>query len=744
MQQNESDGTEIPVKANPDYTNRKISESTFKKIRKTSGILFIFSFLLSIGLFYIIKKESNVQEISTIHSVTNDVSAKADELSVRVTKVEPLIESIAEDITSGKASLADIKQRLKNDLMSSPSMYGAGIALDTKSVLPSNAEGKLWSEYYILDSNNEPKKIDINYDYTSFEHSWYRKPFLEGNYWSEPFFGKVSKKLIVSYGVPFWLPGKSKNNAEPSGIVFGNLSIEQIKNNLDFDHDSIAYYYIFSKQGRFIIHPDDKLEISSSSVFELAWENEDSLLNSMAVHAVAGERGRLNHVDPMTKHESWMVYEPVEGPDWSIVVVIDKAGSVDVDDSRQQWFSLIALAIFCIVMLIIFVFLCAPIDKQHPVFASILISIFIFGGIVSLWKVSERYPVQVHVNELKVMSSNILNDFIDKQTESAKNLHMPPPRFIQTGVYLQSVEFDGANNVKISGYVWQHYKKNLHKGVGRGFVLPEAETPNIEEVYREFTNKDDPECDQKLVSRNCDELIGWYVFATLRQEFDYSLYPLDSQQVWLRMWHTDFKNNIILVPDLNAYALPNPKLTPGVQSGFVLPGWEIEESWFSLNDQIFNTNFGHVDFHGLKQKPELFYNINIQREFLNPFVSRIIPVLLILMILFLIILISTKSSRGAEWLGFSASNVVIGLSALFFVIGINHSELRQLLPSSKIMYFEYFYLVIYIMLLYVAVTSIYIAKRPSIEGQDENFVSKILYWPVLSTALFLVTSWVFY
>ena len=322
---------------------------------------------------------------------------------------------------------------------------------------------------------------------------------------------------------------------------------------------------------------------------------------------------------------------------------------------------------------------------------------------------------------------------------------MIAPKFIKTGVYLQSVEFEGANNVKISGYVWQHYKKHLHKGISRGFILPEAETPNIQEVYREMVNPADPDChvgNDNL--RDCDELIGWYVYATLRQEFDYSLFPLDSQQVWLRIWHQDFKDNIILVPDLNSYALPNPKLTPGVQQGFVLPGWKIEESWFSFKNQLFNTDFGSLKAHGLKNKPELLYNINIQRKFLNPFVSRIIPVVLISILMFLIVLISTKSSKAAEWLGFSASDVVIGLSALFFVVGINHTDLRQSLQSSNIMYFEYFYFVIYVMLLYVAVSSIYIAKHESIEGRDENLISKLLYWPVLSLVLFIITFFVFF
>jgi hypothetical protein len=136
--------------------------------------------------------------------------------------------------------------------------------------------------------------------------------------------------------------------------------------------------------------------------------------------------------------------------------------------------------------------------------------------------------------------------------------------------------------------------------------------------------------------------------------------------------------------------------------------------------------------------------VNIRRQFLGPFVSTLIPVVVISMLMYLLVLISTKPSKASEWLGFTANDVVLGLSALFFVAALNHSELRQSLKSSNIMYFEYFYLVIYIMLLYVAVSSVFIAKNEATEGVDENFKEKFLYWPVLSIALFLITFLVFF
>ncbi len=684
---------------------------------------------------------------TSLAKISTDVSQKADQFSRSVRNIEPIVEALAADIQRGTIKLEQIDARLQQDLGANPWMYGLGLALEP---FQADAKRRLWSRYYINTADSDTvgalvESAPITYDYTQFKYDWYRKPLLEGKRWNEPYFGEASNTLIAEFGVPFWLPSKQPASDEPSGVIFGNLSINKLKNLIKLDSDPIAYYQILSKQGRFIAHPDEELELAGSTIFESAWQAEDTALNSMAVHAVAGEQGITTHTDTETGQQSWMIYQPMTGLDWSLIVSVDNYRLTNKDEMRRQWFLFTPQLVLCISLLIFFIVLTQAKPQRLYFSSSIIFSLIVSAGVLGLWAIAEHYPKQSDSNELKLISENVLNSFANKQQKIATTLHQPPPKFIPTGVYLQSVEFEGANNVKISGYVWQNYHKGEHKGISRGFVLPEAETPTVEEVYREMSNPDDPGCQVKDESlRDCAELVGWYVFATLRQEFDYSLYPLDSQQVWLRMWHQQFKDNILLVPDLKAYTQLTPQSTPGVQQGFVLPGWTIEESWFSINTQSFNTNFGSRHAHGLGHKPELYYNVSIQRKFMNPFVSRIIPVQLIAILMFLIVLISTKSSKAAEWLGFSASDVVLGLSALFFVVGINHSELRQSLQSSNIMYFEYFYFVIYVMLLYVAASAIYIAKRDAIDGRDENLISKIMYWPSLSLVLFAVTFGVFY
>ncbi len=94
---------------------------------------------------------------------------------------------------------------------------------------------------------------------------------------------------------------------------------------------------------------------------------------------------------------------------------------------------------------------------------------------------------------------------------------------IPTGVFVQSLQFNTANNVQVSGYVWQKYADNIPADITRGFVLPEA----VAEAYRST--------EAYRVHENGAEVIGWYFSATLRQSFDYGHYPFDRQDVWLRI-----------------------------------------------------------------------------------------------------------------------------------------------------------------------------------------------------------------
>ena len=167
------------------------------------------------------------------------------------------------------------------------------------------------------------------------------------------------------------------------------------------------------------------------------------------------------------------------------------------------------------------------------------------------------------------------------------------------------------NNAVITGIIWQTYPRNTPDWVSPGFVFPEAvEEPNIVEAWRR--------------PKGAAQVIGWNFRATLRQQFDYSKYPFDREEVSVRLWPKDFGTEITLVPDLISYNQINPNSKPGLEAqDFVVEGWTADSSFFSQRINTYNTNFGLTEYVGHHGFPELYFNVRLTRNFINPFVSML-------------------------------------------------------------------------------------------------------------------------
>ena len=232
----------------------------------------------------------------------------------------------------------------------------------------------------------------------------------------------------------------------------------------------------------------------------------------------------------------------------------------------------------------------------------------------------------------------------------------------------------------------------------------------------------------------------------LRQKFDYSRYPFDQQTVWIRLWHKDFDKNVVLLPDLGSYDQIHPERLPGIEKDFVLPGWKVTSSFFNYRFNSYNTDFGIPRYVGQDEFPELYFQIGVERLFLNPFVSNLTPIIVVLLMLFAVLITSSKESGKIELLGFNASTILASSSALFFVVLISHIDLRGSLAANNIFYMEYFYIMTYVAILAISVNSILFSwgtNIPFVQFRD-NLLPKLFYWPVITLVMFIVTIWKFY
>src|SRR5690606_24644441 len=132
-------------------------------------------------------------------------------------------------------------------------------------------------------------------------------------------------------------------------------------------------------------------------------------------------------------------------------------------------------------------------------------------------------------------------------------------------------------------------------------------------------------------------------------------------------------SNAVLVPDFDGYAMMNPAFRPGVDAGLVIPGWEVLTSYYDYRLHSYNATLGMAGREGTELYPELYFNVELRRLFIGPFVTYIVPLLVTAAMLFALLLISSRREASEGLLGFSAAEVVLGAAALFFVASFQHS-----------------------------------------------------------------------
>lgn len=234
---------------------------------------------------------------------------------------------------------------------------------------------------------------------------------------------------------------------------------------------------------------------------------------------------------------------------------------------------------------------------------------------------------------------------------------------------------------------------------------------------------------------------GWSFEVTVRQPFDYSVYPLDHKTFWLRILPKDIGMNVLLLPDLSAF--PSTALGDvfGLDDQIVLGNWIVNETFFDYKQNNYTTNFGFMGTTKHQQN-ELHFNVVLKRKFVNAFVVHLVPMLTVAVLLFSILLNFSHCKNIASDNGFSKMSVIGAISALFFIVVISHVDVRTKFPSEGLIYIEYFYLIMYSMMTLVVMASFVEYREGHLLSKllaNDSLILKLMYWPVLLSTICLIT-----
>ena len=120
--------------------------------------------------------------------------------------------------------------------------------------------------------------------------------------------------------------------------------------------------------------------------------------------------------------------------------------------------------------------------------------------------------------------------------------------------------------------------------------------------------------------------------------------------------------------------------------------------------------------------------------------------IIVALVIFLVLLISEREEERILLMrtgpGFNLS--IAG--TLLFVAVFSHIGARQKIAAQEIVYLEYFYIIMYFALLWVAVNSILYVRwtESKFIQYEQNLLPKVLFWPVTLGALWSVTLFTFY
>jgi hypothetical protein len=632
----------------------------------------------------------------------------------------------------GKYDDHEILGKIKTIVEGDPHIHGLGVAYAPYAY---KKEVRLHAPYYSRrETAPELSRIESYYDYTLPEHEWFSLPMNQGALWIEPYFGTAGATLMTTYSVPFSKTDPVTKKQVFGGVVALDISLTQIKKIVEsIDLGSGGYSAIMSKQGVYLYHPNYEFVRNRKTVWDVSKTFHDRDRFIAAERTVRGESGIMDHKSTTTGQLSWLLYRPIPSASWSIHTTFIKDDiPIDLDVLRHKLIRIVTLSI---VFLLTLLCLVCGVQKgiEGKLWVACFVSSLIFvAGIGCLWHLALSYDTDLKSQGPKIVSRASLLNFTNSYDLNSRETRANRPLYVPTGMFIHSMEFSGANKLAVNGYIWQKYPSNLDREYAMGFVLPDAvDEVRVKEIY----------------SRKLDDMnvLGWHFSGTLYQHFDYSKYPVDHEVIRIRLAPKEIGRNTVLVPDLDSYKLMNPGFRPGLEKTFDLPDWKIERTFFELVSKDYDTNFGIKNYLGRDMIPELYFNVAIVRNLMDAFIRNMTPLIIVALLLFAVMFISTEERMSRKFSMDIGENLVF-VGSMFFVLIFAHISTRGRIPTQEIFYLEYFYLTMYVALLWVPISSIlFVTGSTKFHVQyKENLISKLLYWPVILGALYVLTVATFF
>lgn len=652
-----------------------------------------------------------------------------------------VVKNLAQSVESGRLADFDaMTEAIKATAVSHPRIYGCGVALDPSwlrnhpatlgSVRP-NAMGQA-SLFVVRGPDGAPQSLTLLYDYTdtSLETTpWYTHAAAKRqSCWVGPYFGQAAQTHFIAYSRPLF-----DSRHQFMGVAFATVSLSDLRKDLSQKASlGPGYTILISENGTILYHPRvEMMEGNQTMRMVGSQTNSPTLIELSDSLEKKSAKGDIAYRSIYTRECTRIKYQRIPDLGWTLL-------NIAPDRSGQPWciyhkqISLLLLAILALAL-----WLWCLLSWRHVWWRSVGVTLLFLAGLVTICTLAvEKYesgicaPLSVLVGNAKqkdhdcsrtpLTNSFAASAYMNRCFEVARAM-----RSIPTGVEIQTINFTSAYSFSMSGYLWQRYRARSDTSL-LGVEFPEHESQTMTLAY-----------DDSLAPGQF--LRGWRFAVNIRQPFNYRRYPVDKEEFWLRMAPKGLSPDILLEPDFMGYRQDGTSLF-GIDQNLVLPHWKLLNTNFSYAVNQSSSNYGKPPLQGAPT-PELYFSLHVRRNILDAFISHFIPLMVIVLMLFAILWVGRKQSSESKLLGFSSLSGASGCSGLFFIAIYNHISVRTALGVSEVVYMECFFFVTYAAILFVSLNAILVGMddKSRFINHNDNQISRLLYWPLITGTLFVCT-----
>lgn len=667
--------------------------------------------------YFKIKRQTIQQALQTANQ---ELDRATDTMYDYMRSIENTVRKIATSASMQKIDQNQLESLCQKALAENKNINSIAIAYEPFAF---DQEKRLFGFVY---RRTAPHIEQITYDYTSPTNTqtheatwWFVDTIKNGAQWHKPIYSQKSKSPIVLYGSPFYASNDA-DKRKPIGAITAAIAptlLNDLTKTLVIG--DAGFGIIFDKSGTMVAHPIQTFVSQGKTLAQIAQESLNASLLAITPTILSTSSGSLMYVDDLNNEPATFNYRAVEHTNLylSAVFIHNELLAPFADVLRKYIIFMVCLGLATLIGILILSF-----PYLRLTITSLMACVFIIIAISLLWYTKRLFiPQNMQDSIAMIRKANV--ERIIKQAQA----HVSSPIIaIKTGIYLTSIEYPEPNQVAVSGFMWQRYPLSLPK------TIPHE--PLLSDCNRFFEKTK-----IATIANNHEEILFWMFSALLNQpHFNANNFPFDEQNIRITIENESLQFPLIIVPDIDAYRVISPIRLPGISTHI------------NLNERFFIKNFftlakitRDIDWRipvSSTNQYRLQFNVLSRRYLTNAINIYLLPILVALVFLHVcLLLIARDEGRLLTSISLAAS---IFLSMTFL-----HSALRKDVAATGICYFEYFYILLYVVICLV-ITDLLLYNKNFwlarwITYQNNTWATHLLA-PCYLLTIFILTAIIFY